>query len=355
MLKSLSLVNFTAFSKETLDFGKNLSVIIGENGTGKSHVLKAAYTGIAANASRGNNSNGSMKEAKLELLIADKLQGVFRPDNLSKLVRQQGRVKKGLLTYKFYDEMLDLSFSVSSSSESEVDVNQMPMRRIEKSPIFFPTRELLTIYPGFVSLYDTTHLSFEETWRDTCILLGAPLAKGARETIISKMLEPIEEVLGGTIVLDSAGRFYLETASGKMEMHLVAEGWRKLAMVARLIATGALLENGYLFWDEPEANLNPAIVKLVAKVILELCRNGVQVFIATHSLFLMRELYILQQDQPHELDVRYFGLHAKMNSVTIKQGPSLEDIGDIAALDEELEQSDRYMKLEMESSNDNNV
>ena len=40
-------------------------------------------------------------------------------------------------------------------------------------PVFMPTRELLTIYPGFVSLYETTELPFEETWRDTCILLGA--------------------------------------------------------------------------------------------------------------------------------------------------------------------------------------
>lgn len=41
-----------------------------------------------------------------------------------------------------------------------------------------------------------------------------------------------------------------------MEMPLVAEGLRKVAMLARLIATGTLLEQGYLFWDEPETNLN---------------------------------------------------------------------------------------------------
>jgi hypothetical protein len=41
--------------------------------------------------------------------------------------------------------------------------------------------------------------------------------------------------------------------SGTMEMPLVAEGLRKLAMVARLISTGTLLDKGYLFWDKPEA------------------------------------------------------------------------------------------------------
>ena len=101
--------------------------------------------------------------------------------------------------------------------------------------------------------------------------------------------------MDGTVELDSSGRFYVRMRTGRFEMHLVAEGLRKLATIARLVATGALLDKGYLFWDEPDANLNPKLVKLVARTILNIGQNGTQVFIATHSLFLLRELYILQQ------------------------------------------------------------
>lgn len=38
-----------------------------------------------------------------------------------------------------------------------------------------------------------------------------------------------------------------------------------------------------LLWDEPEANLNPEMYPVVADVLLELQRNGVQIFTATHS------------------------------------------------------------------------
>ena len=59
-------------------------------------------------------------------------------------------------------------------------------------------------------------------------------------------------------------------------MHLVAEGLRKLAMILRLAQSGTLVEGGYLFWDEPEANLNPATIRPVARVIRLLAQAGVQ-------------------------------------------------------------------------------
>jgi hypothetical protein len=208
----------------------------------------------------------------------------------------------------------------------------------------------LTIFPNFVSLYETTNLSFEETWRDTCILLGAPLARGPREGAIRILLIPVEEAMGGSVELDKSGRFYLNLPSGSMEMHLVAEGLRKLAMIARLIATGSLADKGYLFWDEPEANLNPKVVKTVARTILQLASSGLQVFIASHSLFLLRELHILQQRDFKKLDTRCFGLHIGADgAVEVKQGNTMDDIGEIAALDEELEQSDLYLEVEAEA------
>jgi predicted ATP-dependent endonuclease of OLD family len=46
MLGSIRLKNFTAFSEADFKFAKGLNVIIGENGAGKTHVLKVAYSAI---------------------------------------------------------------------------------------------------------------------------------------------------------------------------------------------------------------------------------------------------------------------------------------------------------------------
>jgi hypothetical protein len=222
----------------------------------------------------------------------------------------------------------------------------MPEGSISASAAYLPTRELLTIFPNFVSVYEGHYLELDETWRDTCVLLGAPIQRGVKETRIKELLSPLEDAMGGSIQLDRNGRFYLVNTSGRMEMPLVAEGVGKLAMIARLIATGALLDNGYLFWDEPEANLNPRLIRRIARTIVDLSSVGIQVFIATHSLFLLREIeIILSNFKYRQIRPRFFGLHHTKDGVRVEQGYTAADIGDITALDEELEQSDRFMKI----------
>jgi len=357
MLKSLSLSNFTVFPSAELNFGAHLNVLVGENGTGKTHILKAAYAGVAVSADYNNEATGFGQggyglgtfggKAVWASALAEKLVGVFRPDGLGRLVaRAKGR-KKAELSFQFENKTLNFSFSFSTLARSEVTLKRAPQQAVDKRPVYLPTRELLTIYPGFVSLYETSRLPFEVTWRDTCVLLGAPLARGPREKRIKELLVPLESAMGGSVEFDDGGRFYLNQGSGRMEMHLVAEGLRKLATIARLIATGSLLDKGYLFWDEPESNLNPRIIKTVARVILQLAQSGIQVFIATHSLFLLRELHILQSQQFAGLSARYFGLERTQSGVNVHQGKTVDDIGSIAALDEDLQQADRYLDAEM--------
>lgn len=90
------------------------------------------------------------------------------------------------------------------------------------------------------------------------------------------------------------------------------------------------------------------MVKL-AKILVELS-SIMQITIATHSLFLLRELEIAQENKVLTM-VRYFGLQFNEdgNGVNVTQGDSANDIGDIVALDESLAQSTRYIELGYEA------
>ena len=366
MLKSLAIRNLTVFAEANLQFSPQLNVIIGENGFGKSHLLKAAYAVLAASAEEGRQPAASAPtKAVLQKRLADKLVAVLRPESLGRLISRKLASKRSAprklaskrsaprkrceLRFCFDDPRLNIACGFATPSKSEVNIDQLPSTWLDSPPVFLPTRELLTIYPGFVSMYENHYLEFEETWKDTCVLLGAPALRGPDEKRVKELLYSLENAMGGEVELDKNGRFYLRIrGQGRMEMPLVAEGWRKLAMLARLIATGSLLDKGYLFWDEPDANLNPKLIKEVALTILHLCHSGVQVFIATHSLFLLRELHIqLHNPQVQGTGSRFFGLQLGDNGIDVQQGDSIDDIGVIASLDEELIQSDRYLETEV--------
>ena len=347
MLKRMAINNFTVFSAADLKFGGNLNVVVGENGSGKTHLLKLAYSVIATSTEEGRKPNtGLPTKSVMQTRLADKLVNVFRPESLGRLVqRMQGRGRCDV-SLSFEKAKQNVAFGFATNSRSEVNVKKLPSKWIDTAAAYLPTRELLTIFPNFVSVYEGHYMEFEETWRDTCVLLGRPLQKGPREKRIRELLEPLEQAMEGIIELDKNGRFYLKNVDGRMEMPLVAEGLRKLGMLSRLIATGALLDNGYLFWDEPDANLNPKLIKGVAKSILDLGASGIQVFIATHSLFLLREIEtLLSEARYNVLDSKFFGLHKNAAGVSVDQGSSIDDIGDIASLDEELGQSDRFLDI----------
>jgi len=346
MLNKLSTKNLSVFPSADFNFASGLNVIIGENGCGKSHVLKVVYSIIAASAEEGRKPNaGEPTKVYFSKTLASKLIHVLRPESIGRLARRKQGRERCEIALEFTDPELNCQFDFATSAKSDVQISSLPKTWQAKSPVFIPTRELLSIYPSFVSVYDNHYLEFDETYRDLCVLLGAPALKGAREKKIAMLLKPIEEAMGGKVVLDSNGRFYLKLpGSGNMEMPLVAEGLRKLAMVARLIATGALLDNGYLFWDEPETNLNPRLIKLVANVIFHICQNGIQVFIATHSLFLLRELEVLSSNKVYKnIKQCYFALNPTHEGVKVSQANTIDGIDPIVMLDEELHQSDRYM------------
>ena len=115
-------------------------------------------------------------------------------------------------------------------------------------------------------------------------------------------------------------------------------------MLARLIATGSLLDKDCLFWDEPESNLNPRMIREVAKAILRICEAGVQVFVATHSLFLLRELEILLEREFENIEQRYFALRRDDEGVVVSQASEASGVDPLILLDEELLQSDRFVE-----------
>jgi Recombinational DNA repair ATPase (RecF pathway) len=284
MHEKLVVQNFTVFSDLSVDFSPGINVFIGENGTGKTHLLKLLYALQTAQVQADARSES----------IAGKLVRVFRPDldKLGRLVtRRQGR-NKAKIVGTWGGKRTTLEFT-SHATKAEARSSWTDVT----NPVYIPVKEMMSIAPGFRSMYEKYDLKFEEVYYDILSLAYLPALRGKPGPDRQKLANVIRDVVSGTVV-EVGEKFFLRTkslgteakGSRNLEITLVAEGLRKLALIWKLIQNGALPEGRTLFWDEPEANLNPAMMPIVTEILLKLERMGVQIFAATHSYALLKEL-----------------------------------------------------------------
>ncbi len=125
-----------------------------------------------------------------------------------------------------------------------------------------------------------------------------------------------------------------------------------MATLIHLIENGSLEVGDTLFWDEPESNLNPKLIKDVAVAIYFLCQNGIQVVIATHSYFLLKEIDLISRSRKEDVPITFIGLSKSDGAVRVEQGQKFQDLSSIVALDEELAQYDREQSLYYQTQGD---
>jgi len=247
------------------------------------------------------------------------------------------------------EDNIEWAFRFSDRAEKKVNVDKLQERLTSNAnygrSVYLPSKEMVSFFDGFLSLYETHELQFDETFRDLALKLSSPKLK-EKPQLLGQLLIELGDAIGGEIVLEG-GRFY--TVSGKKkqrrEITLLAEGLRKLATVMQLIENGSLQSGGTLFWDEPEANMNPRLIRLVVKALISLSNSGIQVIIATHSLFLLREMEIQLADAKlANISQQYFSLKVAPKGVLVKQASSVEEIEPLVLLDESLLQSERFME-----------
>ncbi|WP_344681494.1 MULTISPECIES: AAA family ATPase [Actinomycetes] len=343
-IAQLTASRFGPFDDVNIDLSRNLNVVVGDNAAGKSQLLKLLYSGTKV-----LHDADQLTKRDLNTEIAAKLDGVFRPTQLGRLTRRARGRTRAEVGIKYQGISNPLVFSFASTAKREVATETYPAKDLPDSPVFLPTHELLSLGSSFLALYDSRETNFEETWRDTVQLLQIPALRGPRGKDANTLVKPFSALLQGGTVFEEGGRFFLrQPGIGNLEATLLAEGHRKLAMIVRLISSGVLLNGGYLFWDEPEANLNPASQKAVAHALIHLAKSGSQIFVATHSMFILRELQMSSSDE--NFSTRYIGLtrdqsgdDASSADVQVSTANDLDDLDFIAALEAEAEQSLRYL------------
>jgi len=291
MLTRIKFDNFTAFDKLDIEFSKGVNIFIGENGTGKTHILKALYS--ACDITKSKKS------------FADKINDVFYPANkqIGRLTKRSKTSNSGSVEIRRkgsgeQEVSLRLSITNHTLTAEKAKVTGATKQWTENlvESVFIPVKDMMANAPGFRSLYATRNIHFEEVYSDIIDRAFLSSLKGPIDRDRGKLLEILQKSMDGKVIAKNE-EFFLKNKQGELEFTLLAEGYRKLGLLWLLIQNGTLLSGSALFWDEPETNLNPKLMRTVVNILLELQRLGVQIFISTHDYILLKEFDLAVNDQ----------------------------------------------------------
>ena len=353
MIDKLKLKNFTVFNDCEFDFSPRVNVIVGENGTGKTHLLKAIYTLLAWKAQFEPEEKLTKKKVGDALFNVLKRQFLVRNETLGELVRK-GAKEKAVLACTLADST-DLEFAFGPRSKSTTLSSALNSESSIKPPVLIPAKEVVSFIEG-VTEPDSDRATIEKIFDGTYLEIISLLTKPVSDTELAEMendprlgtlLPRLCEALGGQFEIvddkikfqagsykekktkrggktasqlgDSSELVFYPSKGDLLTGKMTAEGYKKIGVLQQLLRNGTLVPgvSGPLLWDEPEANVNPKLMKLIVEVILDLSRSGQQVILATHD-YAMLKWFDLLEDESQRDNVRYHALYRDEDTAEIK-------------------------------------
>ena len=279
-----------------LEFSDGINVLIGENGVGKTTILKMIYAATQWSMEETN-------EGKTKRLLQFFSNNLKDSDTLKNTENKED--------YCYY-KVSDGTHSFEDSLSHRGIFNYEQWIGLNIASIFIPTTEMLSHAKGFLAMNQKYNMPFDGTQID--IIVNASLPE-TREipSVMNRILDKISAVIDGTVILENDTFYVLKKNGQKVDFSLEAEGLRKLGLLWKLIRNGLLEKGTILLWDEPEANLNPELYPLVVEILLELQKNGVQIFVATHSYNFAKYLEIRRTSKEQ---VIFHNLYKSHNSLS---------------------------------------
>ena len=287
-VKNIAVENFTVFNKVEIDFCDGVNVLIGENGVGKTHLLKLLY---AINTLYSSNY----------LISLHNLFGQNFQVNNCWLHLNNEHIQPW--TMKIVNKIVQ-------DPESHINVTIESKR----PSTYIPAMSLLSI-PDITRVVDEYGKNIDIDYTQTEIVRKAENKIPENiPTLAKALIQSLEDEIGGTVHFDEADKsFWVYKNNGiKIPYSAEAEGYKKLGLLWRLLMNKSIIKDTVLFWDEPEANLNRKIIPVVVAVLMGLARNGVQIFLATHDYNLMKYFSIKKKSDD---EVAYFSLYKSDNGV----------------------------------------
>ena len=271
-----------------------LTVIAGENDTGKSTVGKALFMFLNAHKFVHKNIKNMDNKVLTDIELRDNL---FKKNNTSEIIETVF-----LANLIFKDNISDAEFILKKN-------NNIIHLVVDKDNFFKAGN--LTSFSSSMPLLNPIIIetplvwNFTDFFRDIAqvesqmrIELEYPyLMKDLNFKLHIKsastgldIKKKMTDLMGGEFKKDEMGRYYFDKQGQRVELVNTATGIKAFGIFQILSQNNYLNKDTVLVLDEPEVHLHPKWQLEMAKVIVELVKNGVKVLVNSHSPYMIEAL-----------------------------------------------------------------
>ena len=292
MLNKIELKNFGPLSKLNWRNLGSINLIVGGNGTGKTFLLKAVYSAMRT---LEEYKRGNERKTATEILV-EKLYWIFQPDKIGDLVTKGA---DGALSSTVQFDQRNFVYSFGKDTTKQISSLENHVLPRSSNSIFLPAKEVLSLHQIILkSREQDKAFGFDDTYLDLARALRLSKKMGKNFAVFAESRKSLEDILGGRVEYDeTSGRWQYKKGNQKFPIGVTSEGIKKIAILDTLLGNRYLDANSIVLIDEPESALHPVAVSQLLDIVAVLAKSGIQFFLASHSYFVVKKLYLIAQEQ----------------------------------------------------------
>ncbi|NNM50962.1 MAG: ATP-binding protein [Pseudomonadales bacterium] len=299
MINQIKLDNFGPLSSINWSELGKINLVIGGNGSGKTFLLKSIYSSLRTleDYKRGNEQRSASE------ILVDKLYWTFQAEKIGDLVSRGTDVP---LSSCITLDKNEFSYSFGKDTTKQISnlENHVPPRA--SNSIFLPAKEILSLHQIILKSREQDKVfGFDDTYFDLAKALKIATTKGKNIAEFAQSRTQLEGILGGVIEYEEAsGRWlFVNAKRQKFPIGVTAEGIKKIAILDILLGNRYLNTNSIVLIDEPESALHPTAISQLLDIVAILAERGIQFFMASHSYFVVKKLFLIAQTRKWSIPV----------------------------------------------------
>ncbi|MBR8836040.1 MAG: ATP-binding protein [Stigonema ocellatum SAG 48.90 = DSM 106950] len=345
MFEYLLVENLGIFSRLEWKNHKKINIIIGENDTGKTYILKILYC-IAKSVEEYTKCSETDDKSWKEIL-SDKMFSVYQPvkRQLGEIVNKSSNLNRLNVETRLRSEEYSFYF-IKDTKDLITRCNDTVYKQFDLNALYLPNQEIITAFDAIEAVNEKLKIfGFDQTYQDLIEALRLPTSAKKLDKPLENVLDSLENLFSGNLALERK-RFIFKRGREKYYMPQVAESIKKISILTTLIRNRTIKKGTILFIDEPETNLHPRAIIALCNMLFSLSQIGVQIYLATHSYFVIKQFEILARKYQESIDLCCL---EKKEEISVKFYDLKEGMPDNSIIDASISLYEEDVRLDLEA------